>query len=60
MEIAGLAILVVIVGALLWLGWSLAPFIFVALFLYVVFRYHRDIPKVVRAVFAEFRKIMKK
>jgi hypothetical protein len=60
MEIAGLAILVVIVGALLWLGWSLAPFIFVALFIYGVFRYHREIPKIVRAFFAELRKGRKK
>ncbi|MDD4628756.1 MAG: hypothetical protein PHE68_05185 [Candidatus Peribacteraceae bacterium] len=60
MELLSLAILVVAVGALFWLGWSLAPFLFAGLFIYAVFRYRRQIPKMIRAFFTEFRNSKKK
>lgn len=54
MEFFVLAILIVIVGALFWLGWFLAPFIFVALIVIALVRYHRQIPRVLRAFWREW------
>jgi len=56
MGVLNFAIIIVAIGALLWLGWKLAPFIFVVLFVYFIFRYRREIPKMIRTFFAEIRK----
>lgn len=56
MELLSLAIFIVIVGALFWLGWFLAPFIFLVLIVYAVARYWRQIPKAIQTLWKEFRK----
>ncbi|MDD5751083.1 MAG: hypothetical protein PHS73_01010 [Candidatus Peribacteraceae bacterium] len=56
MELLNVAIVIVAIGALLWIGWTLAPFIFAILIVYFVIQYRREIPKVIRAFFAEIRR----
>jgi len=56
MELLSLAILIVIVGALFWLGWFLARFIFIGLIIYALVRYWREIPNAIRLLWKEFWK----
>lgn len=56
MEFLNFAIVIVAIGALLWLGWTLAPFIFAILIIYFVIQYRREIPKLFHSLVAHIRK----
>jgi len=55
MELLSIAILIVLIGALLSIGWQLAPLILVGGIVYVVFRYRREIPVLIKKLFREVR-----
>ncbi len=55
MELLSVAILIVLIGALLSIGWQLAPLILVVGIAYAVVRYRREIPVLFKKLLREWR-----
>ncbi|OIO55634.1 hypothetical protein AUJ46_00755 [Candidatus Peregrinibacteria bacterium CG1_02_54_53] len=60
MELLSFAIIVILIGALLSIGWRLGPLVLVGAIIYAIIRYRREIPGVVRGFFTELRGRKKK
>jgi len=59
-ELLSVAIIIVLIGALLSIGWQLAPLILFGGIAYVVVRYRKQIPVIVRRFLREWRGAKKK
>jgi len=55
MELLGLALIIVLIGALFSIGWQLAPLILFGGIVYAVIRYRRQIPGFVRGLFEQLK-----
>lgn len=60
MELLGVALAIVLFGALFSIGWRLAPLILVLGVVYVGYRYRKEIPIIVKKIKEELRKEKKK
>ncbi|MDO8468328.1 MAG: hypothetical protein Q7S29_01045 [Candidatus Peribacter sp.] len=60
MELLSIAIVIILIGALLSIGWQLGPLILVGAIVYAVVRYHRQIPGLVRKFVNALRSVWKK
>ncbi|MFH1444669.1 MAG: hypothetical protein ABIG34_04780 [Candidatus Peregrinibacteria bacterium] len=60
MELLGLAIIIILIGALLSIGWQLGPLVLVGAIIYAIIRYRRQIPRVIRGFISELRGSKKK
>ncbi len=60
MGLLGLAIIIILIGALLSIGWRLGPLILVGALVYAVVRYRRRIPEMIRKLWSEWRGPKKK
>jgi len=60
MEFLSLAIIIILIGALLSIGWRLGPLILVGAIIYALIRYRRQIPRVIRGFISEMRRNKKK
>lgn len=60
MELLGLALIIVLIGALLSIGWQLAPLILFGGIVYALIHYRHQIPRFVRGLLKQLKGNKKK